>query len=64
MFRRKPLPDQIDITGIPVAVRVSARAKRLRIRLIESGFELVVPQRTRQIWIDEFVQKVGPWVVE
>lgn len=49
---------------IPVRLRISPRARRMTIKVLPEGFELVVPPQTPERLIQDFLIKVHPWIMQ
>lgn len=51
-----------DGTGITVPVRVSLRCKRLILRSVGDGFEVVIPPRSSLVTAEKFFRDNLPWI--
>lgn len=51
-----------DGSGITVSVRISPRCKRLILRSIEDGFEVVIPPRSSLAAAENFFHENLPWI--
>ena len=59
----RPLPPvEVDGRAVPVALRISAKARRIRITVRAEGVTLVVPKRARLSDACAFLERTVPWL--
>lgn len=57
-------PIEVDGRAVPVMLRTSARASKLRITVRAGGVELVVPRRARLRDAHAFLDQTTPWILD